>query len=141
MLWELASRSTDPPANFELIVLMSRKKKSSDKCCFPANYQQDIILDHYNYNDGISLLRNGNDLAYSKFRRAIKARCDVLQNNICWSPHSDWYLAVLTLASSNFYFLVQRIFDPYEQKGADSGDNRSRRTISRDLLEASTSSS
>lgn len=91
-------------------------------------------MDHYNYNDGVSLLRNGSDLAYSKFTKAIKLRCDIVDNKIGWSPHSDWYFAVLTFEDSNFYFLAQRMFDPYEDKGKDGAESdRSRRTVSKEM--------
>ena len=40
----------------------------------------------------------------------------------------------LILSHSNFYFLAQRMFDPYEDKGKDGAESdRSRRTVSRDM--------
>lgn len=58
-------------------------------------------------------------------------RGEVVKEKIGWSFQSDWYFAVISLAEGNFYFMVQRMFDPYEEKKKDS-DGASSRTVSRD---------
>lgn len=39
---------------------LNRRRRNEDKAEFKKNSQQDIILDHYNYNDGISITKNHN---------------------------------------------------------------------------------
>ena len=51
-------------------------------------------------------------------------------NTVGWTPQSDWYFGVLSLSQSNFYFLAQRMFDPYEEKGREDSSG-SRKTVSR----------
>jgi hypothetical protein len=119
ILWTFINptKSQPTPSNYEIMSHMNRKKNNSDKQSFPNDYQQEIILDHYNYNDGISVIKDQTDISYNKFIKCIKLRCDIVKDNIGWSPQSDWYFAVMTLSHTNFYFMAQRIFDPYEQKG------------------------
>ena len=131
-LWNginIDSSEINTGVSWEVMVHLNRKKNNTGKFTFPSNYQQEFILDHYNYNDGISVIKNGNDVGYSKFIRAIKLRCDVVGGSIGWAPQSDWYFGVLSLSQGNFYFLAQRMFDPYEDKGQDS--DGSRKTVSR----------
>ena len=69
-------------------------------------------------------------MGYSKFIKAIKLRCDTVGSTIGWAPQSDWYFGVISLTSTNFYFLAQRMFDPYEDKGREESEG-SRKTVSR----------
>jgi hypothetical protein len=71
-------------------------------------------------------------MAYSKFLKAIKLKCDILKDTIGWTPQSEWYFGVLTFPSSNFYFLAQRLFDPFEEKRNNSHSSGSRKTVSRE---------
>ena len=96
-----------------MTVLLNRRNNNNSKSCFSHQHHQDIVLDQFNYSDGISVFKNGRDIGYSKVIKALKVRCDVIDNKIGWTPESDWYYAVLNLEHSNFYFLLQRMFDPY----------------------------
>ncbi len=116
--------------SFEICTHLNRRNKNTDKFTFTQNFNQEIVLDHYNYNDGISIVESGK-MAYSKFLKAIKLKCDILKDKIGWTGQSEWYFGVLCFPASNFYFLAQRMFDPFEDKRkSESGE--SRKTISRE---------
>ena len=133
ILWDMSNASRNAKGDqFELAVLLNRKRKNGGKAQFQNNYQQEIIIDHYNYKDGLTLTIDKHEIAYSKVIDSLKLRCDVSDQYISWSPLSDWYFAVLNTDASNFYFLLQRKFDPYEQKNRSQSD-RSRKTVSREL--------
>ena len=90
------------------------------------------MLDHFNYKDGLALTVDHNDVAYAKAVDALRLRCEVLKERLGWAAESDWHFAVLSSDKLNFYFLLQRKFDPYEDK-KHSRSGSSRKTVSKDL--------
>lgn len=116
---------------------LSRKSKNSDKLMVNNNFQQEFILNHYNYKDGLSVIKNKTDISYNRVLRVLKLRCDVVKDKIGWDPQCDWYFGVLAFSQSNFYFLLQRFFDPDEKKGKESDSDRSRKTVSKERSDRS----
>jgi len=74
------------PELYELVAHLNRKKKNTDKAQFKNNHQQELIIDHYNYNDGLSLTIDQTDFAYAKVIHCLKMRCEVLKDTLGWAP-------------------------------------------------------
>lgn len=47
------------------------------------NYIKELVLDHFNYNDGISVCCEG-AIAYNKMMEVMRVRCDIVQGKIGW---------------------------------------------------------
>jgi hypothetical protein len=73
--------------NYEITTHLNRKKNNIDKKCLSKGVTE-LLLNHYNYNDGISVCRNGSNIAYNKVIDCLKIRCDVVNDKLGWVSSS-----------------------------------------------------